>query len=209
MPTTQQNTSHPGTPPGLDLPLEFLQQQQLDSISKDKNLQSSSRYKTELCRPFEEFSTCKYGDKCQFAHGLKELRSLNRHPKYKTELCRTFHTLGLCPYGHRCHFVHSEIHDINKILQTTGSLDTANAYLTHSLQQLEIQERVSQQQQILLQALNQQQQLWTTPPLQQQPLPFFDTPSNSPSSSSLSSSGGSSPQQQQPVATRLPVFWNF
>ncbi|XP_053301693.1 mRNA decay activator protein ZFP36L1 [Pleuronectes platessa] len=66
-----------------------------------------SRYKTELCRPFEENGSCKYGDKCQFAHGLHELRSLSRHPKYKTELCRTFHTIGFCPYGPRCHFIHN------------------------------------------------------------------------------------------------------
>lgn len=69
---------------------------------------NTSRYKTELCRPYEEFGVCKYGDKCQFAHGLGELRSLARHPKYKTELCRTYHTVGFCPYGPRCHFVHNE-----------------------------------------------------------------------------------------------------
>lgn len=68
---------------------------------------NSSRYKTELCRPFEENGTCKYGDKCQFAHGMHELRQLTRHPKYKTELCRTFHTIGFCPYGPRCHFIHN------------------------------------------------------------------------------------------------------
>lgn len=80
--------------------------------STNVNLQqrnvNSSRYKTELCRPFEESGHCKYGDKCQFAHGAHELRTLNRHPKYKTELCRTFHTIGFCPYGPRCHFVHNE-----------------------------------------------------------------------------------------------------
>lgn len=65
------------------------------------------RYKTELCRPFEESGECKYGDKCQFAHGFHELRNLVRHPKYKTELCRTFHTSGFCPYGPRCHFIHN------------------------------------------------------------------------------------------------------
>lgn len=58
-------------------------------------------YKTELCRPFEEAGECKYGDKCQFAHGAHELRNLQRHPKYKTELCRTFHSVGFCPYGAR------------------------------------------------------------------------------------------------------------
>lgn len=71
------------------------------------NQGNSSRYKTELCRPFEESGTCKYGDKCQFAHGGHELRTLARHPKYKTELCRTFHTTGFCPYGPRCHFIHN------------------------------------------------------------------------------------------------------
>lgn len=75
--------------------------------STSSNNGNSSRYKTELCRPFEESGTCKYGDKCQFAHGEHELRSLQRHPKYKTELCRTFHTTGFCPYGPRCHFIHN------------------------------------------------------------------------------------------------------
>jgi len=69
--------------------------------------QTTSRYKTELCRPFEENGRCKYGDKCQFAHGKHELRHMVRHPKYKTELCRTYHTTGLCPYGPRCHFIHN------------------------------------------------------------------------------------------------------
>ncbi|XP_055493223.1 mRNA decay activator protein ZFP36-like [Leucoraja erinacea] len=49
----------------------------------------------------------RYSDKCQFAHGLAELRSLSRHPKYKSELCRTLYTTGFCPYGTRCHFIHN------------------------------------------------------------------------------------------------------
>ncbi|XP_072491854.1 mRNA decay activator protein ZFP36L2 isoform X2 [Notamacropus eugenii] len=81
-----------------------LQQQQQKAGGSQIN---STRYKTELCRPFEESGTCKYGEKCQFAHGFHELRSLTRHPKYKTELCRTFHTIGFCPYGPRCHFIHN------------------------------------------------------------------------------------------------------
>lgn len=91
----------------------------------------SSRYKTELCRPYEEFGTCKYGDKCQFAHGSNELRRMSRHPKYKTEQCKTFHTLGLCPYGHRCHFIHNETMVVpqrnrsNMILTSTGSTSSA------------------------------------------------------------------------------------
>ncbi len=68
---------------------------------------STARYKTELCRPFQDYGFCRYGDKCQFAHGEDDLRLLPRHPKYKTDLCRTYHTRGFCPYGSRCHFIHN------------------------------------------------------------------------------------------------------
>ena len=40
-----------------------------------------TRYKTELCRPFTETGKCKYGDKCQFSHGTKELRLFNASSK--------------------------------------------------------------------------------------------------------------------------------
>merc|ERR1712078_588276 len=65
-----------------------------------------SLYKTELCRSWEETGCCRYGNKCQFAHGKSELRPIARHPKYKTEICRTFATSGTCPYGTRCRFFH-------------------------------------------------------------------------------------------------------
>ncbi|XP_051963090.1 mRNA decay activator protein ZFP36L2 [Xyrauchen texanus] len=68
----------------------------------------SNRYKTEMCRSFQEHGSCKYGSKCQFAHGESELRGLYRHPKYKTQECRTFYQFGYCPYGYRCHFIHEE-----------------------------------------------------------------------------------------------------
>lgn len=66
-------------------------------------------YKTELCRSWEEKGTCRYGAKCQFAHGEDELRKVSRHPKYKTEICRTFWVSGSCPYGKRCCFIHTEL----------------------------------------------------------------------------------------------------
>lgn len=85
------------------------QQQQ----TQQAQIQAAQRYKTELCRSFQENGTCKYGEKCQFAHGHHELRSMMRHPKYKSELCRTFHAQGYCPYGPRCHFVHEIKPDCN------------------------------------------------------------------------------------------------
>ncbi len=80
-----------------------------------------SRYKTELCRPFQDYGYCKYGDKCQFAHGEHELRIVPRHPKYKTELCRTYHTRGFCPYGSRCHFIH-QLDEVKKGEGGTNSI---------------------------------------------------------------------------------------
>jgi len=71
----------------------------------------SNLYKTELCRSFEETGTCRYGSKCQFAHGYPELRPAPRHPKYKTEICKTFHSVGTCPYGTRCRFIHTSPSD--------------------------------------------------------------------------------------------------
>ena len=83
------------------------QSENLEAQHKKRGSTNSSRYKTELCRPYEENNICKYGDKCQFAHGFHELRGLNRHPRYKTEFCRTYHTIGFCPYGRRCNFIHN------------------------------------------------------------------------------------------------------
>jgi len=39
-----------------------------------------SRYKTELCRSFNKTGYCRYGLKCQFAHGLQELRASAKLP---------------------------------------------------------------------------------------------------------------------------------
>eukprot|EP01102_Stenamoeba_stenopodia_P014508 TRINITY_DN4823_c0_g1_i2.p1 TRINITY_DN4823_c0_g1~~TRINITY_DN4823_c0_g1_i2.p1 ORF type:complete len:387 (-),score=75.73 TRINITY_DN4823_c0_g1_i2:257-1417(-) len=73
----------------------------------EEEITTQNLYKTELCRSFEETGSCRYGTKCQFAHGSNEIRPVLRHPKYKTEVCKTFHTIGTCPYGKRCRFIHS------------------------------------------------------------------------------------------------------
>lgn len=72
-------------------------------ISKKK----ISLYKTEICKSFETSNFCTYGDKCQFAHSLNELRDIERHPRYKTELCKTYTAIGECTYGKRCCFIHA------------------------------------------------------------------------------------------------------
>lgn len=73
----------------------------------DERSTSKSRYKTELCRSYAEIGVCRYGNKCQFAHGDHELRNVSRHQKYKSELCHNYHYEGQCLYGNRCCFIHS------------------------------------------------------------------------------------------------------
>ncbi|UJR30771.1 hypothetical protein I4U23_018291 [Adineta vaga] len=131
MPSVDSNSSYSSSDSSLSSPRALLTDiQHSQAIHQQENSMRSStnntshvcvtRYKTELCRPFTETGKCKYGDKCQFSHGMKELRILMRHPKYKTEYCRTFHTTGYCPYGPRCHF----IHDVHEARPTSNANET-------------------------------------------------------------------------------------
>jgi len=63
-------------------------------------------YKTELCRSWRYAGSCRYLNKCKFAHGLPDLRPVQRSRKYKTQLCNKWSTYGFCPYGDRCQFLH-------------------------------------------------------------------------------------------------------
>ncbi|XP_049988965.1 mRNA decay activator protein ZFP36L3-like [Alexandromys fortis] len=109
-------------PPQQQQPMPPPQQK----ASSSSSAVTSERYKTELCRPFEESGRCRYGQKCQFAHGSRELRIPLRHPKYKTEPCRTFHSVGICPYGTRCHFIHNQ-HDHQAVPSGSASEEPCSA----------------------------------------------------------------------------------
>jgi tristetraprolin len=61
-----------------------------------------------MCKSFVELGTCKFGDRCQFAHAKEELRNVPRPEKYKTRKCKKFFEEGICPYGSRCSFLHSD-----------------------------------------------------------------------------------------------------
>lgn len=85
-----------------------------------------SRFKTELCNNLIELGTCKYGDRCHYAHGPTELRQVSkRHPKYRTESCKNFELTGKCPFGPRCSYVHpkpdldSMIEQLSKYMKHT------------------------------------------------------------------------------------------
>merc|ERR1719308_636966 len=96
--------------------------------------QQTSRYKTEMCRPFQENGTCKYGEKCQFAHGSQEVRNINRHPKYKTDLCLQCFLIGLskvCWLGRISLSLHQQELHLDLHLPDRPGLCTR--WLSHSL----------------------------------------------------------------------------
>ncbi|KAI9270123.1 hypothetical protein EDC94DRAFT_598181 [Helicostylum pulchrum] len=92
---------------------------------------SSPLYKTRLCERFETEGTCPYGAKCNFAHGITELRGRDQEDRgvlsvpiptvvctnqmmdagnqlFKTKLCEKFIKEKFCQYGPKCHFAHGE-----------------------------------------------------------------------------------------------------
>ncbi|CAN8238799.1 unnamed protein product [Cochlearia groenlandica] len=83
--------------------------------------------KTELCNKWQETGTCPYGQGCQFAHGIKELRPVIRHPRYKTEVCRMVLAGDTCPYGHRCHFRHS-LTEQEKLIAAAASIKPKSSF---------------------------------------------------------------------------------
>jgi hypothetical protein len=107
------------------------------------------KYKTEMCKNWELRGTCKFGDKCCFAHGRHELKGKAlTHVKYKTKPCKQYHQAGFCPYGQRCQYLHREalspniffcpleekskqnyytydmLHEVNVICTTDADLDS-------------------------------------------------------------------------------------
>ena len=83
----------------------------LDGQVLSKN---TKKYKREMCKNWTEVGFCRYGHKCQYAHGHEELAEIDRiteaqarlNEKYKSQNCRQFYREKLCPYGKRCHFRH-------------------------------------------------------------------------------------------------------
>jgi len=83
----------------------------LESLSLNNDFTPSTPYvhkfRTEMCKNFQLYGTCKYGDECSFAHGRTHMMIKNDVSNlYKTKLCKKYSTNGYCPYGMRCQFIH-------------------------------------------------------------------------------------------------------
>lgn len=71
-----------------------------------------------MCKNFQETGKCKYGWKCQYAHGSTEMKSKTStgNRKYKTVLCQKFYTEGYCKYGARCTYRHDQ-REVKEVLE--------------------------------------------------------------------------------------------
>ena len=68
------------------------------------------RYKTQLCANFQRDGACRYGRRCQFAHGVHELRERSQLlapivPEDQ-KICQPFAATGFCRFGDKCKFPH-------------------------------------------------------------------------------------------------------
>ena len=79
-----------------------------DPVDMNKEYILDPKYKTELCKAYEETQFCTYGNKCRFAHGKKELfQKAENIANYKKNECKSFFKDNYCNYGSRCLFKHS------------------------------------------------------------------------------------------------------
>ena len=89
------------------------------------------RYKTALCRHFDTPQGCSYGEKCQFAHGINELKQNDKNMmaqnpmqamdnkqknilNYKIVKCKNWEKDKSCKYGAHCTFAHGDEEIRNK-----------------------------------------------------------------------------------------------
>ena len=98
-------------------------------IERDKTEEYNNfktKWKTEICRYWEIYGECKYGDSCAFAHGESELKKRKMTFNYKTKPCKQFFELGYCSYGCRCQFSHKK-EDLKK--ENGNNSDNEVSYL--------------------------------------------------------------------------------
>ena len=80
----------------------------IETEKKEEYNNFKVKWKTEICRYWEIYGECKFGENCAFAHGDSELKKRKLTFNYKTKPCKQFFELGYCTYGSRCQFSHKK-----------------------------------------------------------------------------------------------------
>ena len=80
----------------------------IETEKKEEYNNFKVKWKTEICRYWEMYGECKFGENCAFAHGDSELKQRKLTFNYKTKPCKQFFEIGYCSYGSRCQFSHKK-----------------------------------------------------------------------------------------------------
>ncbi|PRT52603.1 mRNA decay factor CTH1 [Wickerhamiella sorbophila] len=95
--STSSTSSNSSTGPGISRPPK----------KSGRPSTNTELYKTELCASYMSTGgNCPYGEKCQFAHGTQELKTVDRPPKWRSKPCQNWVKTGSCSYNERCCFRH-------------------------------------------------------------------------------------------------------
>ena len=86
----------------------------MDETLLMQNIAIDRKYKRDICKNWRDTGFCRFGDACNYAHGLEEMRAVDRltedklkaHEIFKTQNCRAFWKGKFCQYGKRCQFRH-------------------------------------------------------------------------------------------------------
>ncbi|KAG2195420.1 hypothetical protein INT47_002859 [Mucor saturninus] len=116
-------TAAPAVTTAPVVPVPAQQQSQQPQQQQQQQQAPSPLYKTRLCERYETEGVCPYGPKCNFAHGVLELRGKEQETTvpipttvpanqmmdagnqlFKTRLCEKFIKEKFCQYGPKCHF---------------------------------------------------------------------------------------------------------
>ena len=66
-------------------------------------------FKTQLCKNFMSQGKCKYGQLCNFAHGVSELQRSKSKQDKNFRPCKSYHLSGYCSNGSKCQYLHNEV----------------------------------------------------------------------------------------------------
>ena len=100
----------------------------IEKDPRDEYNNFRTKWKTEICRYWEMYGECKFGDNCAFAHGDSELKQRKLTFNYKTKPCKQFFELGYCSYGSRCQFSHKK-DDLKNQKEDTKNKNDKVSYL--------------------------------------------------------------------------------
>lgn len=97
-----------------ECPPTLLKESKSSSVKSDEKKSPRQKhintqlYKTELCVSYMKMRVCPYGNKCQFAHGHEDLKTVERPANWRLKPCANWTKYGLCRYGKRCCFKHGD-----------------------------------------------------------------------------------------------------